>query len=146
MTVGMFMEKAWAEILDYLDLERKKYGGSTLLDKVYLHATGKGFRFPDDATAEKIRDRFRERVQEMADRDRLIDDAISNLKQEFSQDDWSCGYADRAINSLRSLKQLNKSAMEYAENYANKIDRAIQLKRSEEEEIGDSLDRKNPQD
>jgi hypothetical protein len=36
--------------------------------------------------------------------------------------------------------------MEYAENYANKIDRAIQLKRSEEEEIGDSLDRKAPRD
>jgi len=133
MTVGMFMEKAWAEILDYLDLERKKYGGSTLLDKVYLHATGKGFRFPDDATAQKMVDTFKEREKSIRARAYLIDTLESCINQTFSYDETSESYRKTALTSVATLRQLNDSALRYTQNYIEKIEAARKRYAQQEE-------------
>lgn len=103
-----------------------------------LAATGKGFRFPDAATANKIAARFEARANSMEKRNKLIDDAIDALRRQFSQDGYSAAYAENEISSLRSLQVLNKSAADYARKYSNKIKSAANSKMSEEEEIGSS--------
>jgi len=128
----------WADILQSLEEQRKKYGGTSIGDSFSLAVTGKGFRFPDAATANKIAARFEARANSMEKRNKLIDDAIDALHRQFSQDGYSAAYAENAISSLRSLQVLNKSAANYARKYSNKIKSAANSKMSEEEEIGSS--------
>ena len=74
----------WADILQSLEEQRKKYGGTSVGDSFSLAVTGKGFRFPDAATANKIAARFEARANSMEKRNKLIDDAIDALHRQFS--------------------------------------------------------------
>src|SRR5690606_17377808 len=129
----------WADILQSLEEQRKKYGGTSIGDSFSLVVTGKGFRFPDEATARAIAQRFEDRAETMNERTKLINKALDALRKKFSEDEYSREYARDAMNSLRSLRALNVSAAKYAKNYSMKIRAAMDLKMSEEEGIGKSL-------
>jgi hypothetical protein len=122
----------WDDILDSLEAQRKKYGGSSIGGSAGLVAGGKGFRFPDEAAADRIIASFEERAKSMQARQQLILDATQRLGERFSDDDASDGYREKAMASLRALDELNTSAMKYAMNYVKKIE-AVKKKKNVED-------------
>jgi hypothetical protein len=101
-----------------------------------LAATGKGFRFPDEATAKAIAQRFEDRANSMKGREMLIGRALRALHREFSPDDYSKAYVKRTIESLESLRELNKSAAEYARSYCDQIKGSMDSKMSDDDAAG----------
>src|SRR5690606_26425297 len=71
----------WADILQSLEEQRKKYGGTSIGDSFSLVVTGKGFRFPDEATARAIAQRFEDRAETMNERTKLINKALDALRK-----------------------------------------------------------------
>lgn len=131
----------WDDILDSLEKQRKKYGGSSIGASVGLAAGGKGFRFPDEAAANKIIASFEERAKSMQKREGLIRDARTELRRRFSDDDVSDSYRDKALASLDALAELNTSAMKYAENYVHKIEDVKKKKQVEDGDAGSDADK-----
>uniref|UniRef100_UPI0005BC8FA9 hypothetical protein n=1 Tax=Thermocrispum municipale TaxID=37926 RepID=UPI0005BC8FA9 len=131
----------WADILQSLEEQRKKYGGTSIGDSFSLVVTGKGFRFPDEATARAIAQRFEDRAKSMKQRELLIRKAIDALSGKFSDDDYSKVYVRDAIYSLNALKELNMSASEYAQRYSQKISSAMDLKMADDTDAGTWFDK-----
>lgn len=129
----------WDDILDSLEAQRKKYGGTSIGASASMSSSGKGFRFPDEAAANKIIARFEERARSMRARKRLIGDAKRELERKFSADEVSEGYAQKAMDSLDKLDELNESAFRYAQRYAEKIETAKRKKHGDEGGIGGGL-------
>lgn len=126
----------WDDILESLEVHKKTYGGSSIGGSAALTASGKGFRFPDEASANKIIASFEERAKSMTKRRDLIFDARQSLSERFSDDDVSDGYREKALNSLAALEELNSSALKYAENYVRKIEAVKAKKLAEDAEVG----------
>jgi hypothetical protein len=129
----MSLVEGWEGILSALEIQRKKYGGTSIGDSVGLAVTGKGFRFPDDATARSIAANFEQSVESILDRRDLIEAVQDHLERTFSQDGASEKYLEVARSSVEALWQLNESALHYAERYIKKIELARKSKMQEEE-------------
>jgi|SRR5690606_344188 len=129
----MSLVEGWEGILSALEIQRKKYGGTSIGDSVGLAVTGKGFRFPDDATARSIVANFEKSVASIKKRRALIEIVQDRLQKTFSQDDASEKYREIAQTSVEALWQLNESALRYAERYISKIESARKSKAQEEE-------------
>lgn len=105
----------------------KTYGGTSLGESAAsLAGTGGGYRFPDLATARKIKAGFEDRRDNIQRRERRIISAQEALAGQFASDPESMGYSDQAVQSLTSLLQLNRSMYTYADNYVKKFERAIE--------------------
>lgn len=114
---------------------RKKYGGSSFVDRVSSASGASGhFRFPDEATAKKIVSNFEDRAENIEKRRKLIDKALLSLRKKFAEDPASLGYSEDAVQSLARLRELNNSMHTYATNYAEKINRAIKAMHDRDEE------------
>lgn len=129
----------WDEIFESLEVHRKKYGGTSIGASVAGASSGKGFRFPDEEAANKIIRTFEDRVRTIGDRKQLIRNAQFQLEDKFSQDPVSIEYAEKAMNSLAMLGELNESALKYAVNYVRKIEAAKQAKHADDGGIGGSM-------
>lgn len=129
----------WDEIFESLEVHRKKYGGTSIGASVAGASSGKGFRFPDEEAANKIIRTFEDRVRTIGDRKLLIKNAQLRLEDKFSQDPVSIEYAQKAMNSLAMLGELNDSALKYAVNYVRKIEAAKQAKHADDGGIGGSM-------
>jgi hypothetical protein len=126
----------WDDILDSLEAQRKKYGGTSIGASAAGAAGGKGFRFPDEDAANKMIKRFETRAESIEKRQVLIEKAKTALRREFSADEVSHSYVQKAMASLDALEELNKSAFEYAKNYARKIEAVKDAKHRTEGGIG----------
>jgi len=137
----MSLIAGWGDILQSLEEQRKKYGGTSIGDSMALTVTGKGFRFPDEATANNIIRRFEERRNSMERRKFLISQIRLYLSRQFSEDEVSGRYSGRALDSLQALDQLNESALEYTQKYIEKIRKVKEKKFAEEDELSETANR-----
>lgn len=118
----------------------KTYGGTSLGDSAAsLAGTGGGYRFPDLATARKIKAGFEDRRDNIRKRERRIQSARDALGEQFAQDPESMGYSDQAVQSLDSLLKLNRSMFTYTDNYIKKFERAIEAYEKQDNEASSSF-------
>lgn len=118
----------------------KTYGGTSLGDSAAsLAGTGGGYRFPDLATARKIKAGFEDRRDNIRKREERILSARDALGMQFAQDPESMDYCNQAVQSLDSLHKLNRSMFTYTDNYVKKFERAIEVYEKQENETSSSL-------
>lgn len=121
-------------------VEQRTYGGSSIGESA-LSATGAGghFRFPDVASAKAVVQDYEERLKSIDMRQERIDNARLALMEKIADDPETKGYREEALRSLASLEALNTSMFTYAENYINKIDRAIKAMKDIDDDTADAL-------
>lgn len=119
----------------------KTYGGTSLGESAASVAgTGRGFRFPDIATANKLKGSFEDRRDNIRKRQKRIERAQQALGQQFADDPESMGYSDQALQSLDSLDRLNQSMYTYADNYVKKFEKAIDAYKKQDDEASVGFD------
>jgi hypothetical protein len=129
-----------ADSFEQMKTSTKTYGGTSIGDSAASAAgVGGRFRFPDVATAKKIRGSFADRRDNIKKRRTRIERAQEALAQQFAADPESLGYSDQAIQSLTSLYRLNESMYKYSDNYIKKLDKAIEAYERNEDETSRSF-------
>jgi hypothetical protein len=129
-----------ADSFEKMKTGTKTYGGTSLGDSAAsLAGTGGRFRFPDVATAKKIKANFEDRRDNIDRRKRRIEAARDALGQQFAADPESLGYSEQAIQSLNSLHTLNQSMFKYSDNYVKKLEKAIAAYERNEDETSSSF-------
>lgn len=136
--VGDVVGGAVKRLEGLFEKEQKTYGGSSIADGVLAGTGGRGFRFPSEDEAQAMIKTFKDRAESMRERHRLITKAQSMLEQRFSEDDVSIGYVKKAMDSLGSLEQLNKSALKYTLNYIEKIEAVKRDKQQSDQDAADT--------